>query len=298
LLYLTINLEQSAVVPQFYGKLKHRKNIKNLDDLKKYFTKRDVYEYKNAYQLAKCNLDQLFKAKYKDEKTGEIKPLTNEEEMKNFFSALKMVGERISKFDNMADLSDYISRNALKLDDSDIISDVELKSTIKKYNKYFNKVGEIMIKKLDKTYPLLIDYYKDKFEKEKINESYYEDLTPHTYSHDRGYKNVVNIGWLDKGEPFEKGDVPAGFSSRLSDLEVVHRHKGYHNCPFCDGGSGDKVLAVKGKGKVYFCPSMIQHYVTKHHYKPPQEFIDAVMARPEKKKEDNIRRPLAVRRFK
>lgn len=129
----------------------------------------------------------------------------------------------------------------------------------------------------------------NKFE-EFVNESYYDDLTPHTYSDTGGYKNVVNIGWLDEGKSFEQGDVPAGFAGRLLDLQSVHNHRGFHGCPFCGKSRGNKVLAIKGNGVTYFCPDMIHHYVTEHNYKPPQDFIDAVMAKPEKKKEDNIRK--------
>jgi hypothetical protein len=31
---------------------------------------------------------------------------------------------------------------------------------------------------------------------------------------------------------------------------------------------------------VYIAPSMIKHYTEKHEYKPPQEYIDAVLACP------------------
>lgn len=131
-----------------------------------------------------------------------------------------------------------------------------------------------------------------------LNESYYEDLTPHTYSSDRGYKNVVNVGFLDKDKPFETGDVPDGFIKKLSDLEDVHNHKGYHGCPFCSGAKGNKILMVKGKGIVYFCPDLIKHYVSKHNYKPPQEFIDNVMRIPEKKKEIYHKSNMMGRRMK
>lgn len=118
---------------------------------------------------------------------------------------------------------------------------------------------------------------------EFLNEKYYDDLTPYQYDHDRGYKNVVNIGWLDKNKDFNQGDVPQEFISKLNDLEVVTSHKGFHNCPFCDNSRSSTILMAKGKGVNYFCPGMIKHYVTKHNYLPPQEFIDAVMKTTDKK---------------
>lgn len=110
-----------------------------------------------------------------------------------------------------------------------------------------------------------------------LNESYYEDLTPHTYSDTGKYKNVVNIGWLDVEKPFLKGEVPYGFIEKLSNLKEIHNHRGFHTCPFCNESRGNKILSVEGEGVVYFCPDLIKHYIKKHNYLPPQEFIDAVM---------------------
>jgi hypothetical protein len=40
---------------------------------------------------------------------------------------------------------------------------------------------------------------------------------------------------------------------------------------------GDAEIIVFGKrGKFYIAPNMIYHYVTVHHYKPPEEFIQAL----------------------
>jgi hypothetical protein len=111
-----------------------------------------------------------------------------------------------------------------------------------------------------------------------INETYYADLTPFTYmGGNRGYDNPVNIGWLEKGEPFEKGDVPDGFLRKLSHAKEDMHTRGWHNCPFCGSMLGTACLIVPGEGKTYIAPNRVDHYIVEHGYKPPQEFIDAVM---------------------
>lgn len=124
---------------------------------------------------------------------------------------------------------------------------------------------------------------------EFLNEKYYDDLTPYVYDGSRGLKNPVNIGWLDKGQDYETGEVPEGFLKKLGGADTLSRHKGWHNCPFCHGANSSNVLYVRGKGKTYIFPQMLSHYISKHGYQPPQEFIDVVMALPDKEKERDRR---------
>ena len=132
------------------------------------------------------------------------------------------------------------------------------------------------------------DFNEFKNEKyQMINEKYYDDLTPYTYDSGRWAKNPVNIGWLDKGQDYPQGDVPKGFLKKLSGADTAQRHKGSHNCPFCGGSDSSNVLYVKGKGITYVFPQMLEHYISKHHYLPPQEFIDVVMDLPDKEDERN-----------
>jgi hypothetical protein len=56
---------------------------------------------------------------------------------------------------------------------------------------------------------------------------------------------------------------------------------GHHSCPFCPAcqpaawGSGE--IRVPGNGKVYAAPVLVHHYVDAHGYRPPEEFIEAVV---------------------
>ena len=102
------------------------------------------------------------------------------------------------------------------------------------------------------------------------------------------------IGWLGK-DPIPTGDVPTGLVPALVKLARSHsrlRTRGYHHCCYCDldtvaipseGGRefrlGSAEIWISGeRGTVYRAPDLIIHYIRDHQYRPPQEYIDAVMA--------------------
>ena len=143
---------------------------------------------------------------------------------------------------------------------------------------------------------------------------YFPDLTPYAYGRGVDYCTIdsfsLNVGWLDSAHPFPTGGVPAGFIERLERLAryPVMLMRGDHVCEFCDFGpspvhvdwesymaaqgvmykravaahalSSAEIRAVGRDGKIYASPLMICHYVEKHHYRPPQAFIEAVMEMP------------------
>jgi hypothetical protein len=120
---------------------------------------------------------------------------------------------------------------------------------------------------------------------------YFADLTPCEYNipEPRG----LSVGWLDKAHEFSRGSVPVGFAERLRALckTPAVRHRGFHVCEFCgfeydptfkqhrEAGalSASVIRVIGGGGQVYYSPVMICHYITKHGYKPPEDFIRAVM---------------------
>jgi hypothetical protein len=124
---------------------------------------------------------------------------------------------------------------------------------------------------------------------------HYADLTPYVYLPEPSDLPAQNVGWLADGHPFPTGPVPAGFADRLARLalrEPVHRTRGWQECEFCDveyptevhvDGErqpvGDAEIRVTGVGgSRYAAPTLIVHYVVAHGYRPPDEFVDAVMA--------------------
>lgn len=129
----------------------------------------------------------------------------------------------------------------------------------------------------------------------KLFETYFKDLTQYNYGgeYDRTkndprfarlfpyYSRCVNIGWLDESHDFEKGDVPEGFIDRINQKQkVAGRHMGWQKCQFCDDKKAlsSSVYKIDAEEKSYFYPEMLEHYITKHKYLPPQEFIDVVMS--------------------
>lgn len=121
---------------------------------------------------------------------------------------------------------------------------------------------------------------------------YFKDLTKYEY---RTKENSLNIGWLQEGHSFDKGDVPAEFIAKLWTYLRYPTQvcRGFHVCDLCENPEksvpiveykgqkrevGYYEIRVWGKnGNMYAAPSLILHYILQHGYKPPQEFIDAVM---------------------
>jgi hypothetical protein len=114
--------------------------------------------------------------------------------------------------------------------------------------------------------------------------SFFPDLTPYTYCHpEEELPNTLNIGWLDPGHPMVTGPTSAEFRAKLARLcEVrVKQTRGFQPCYFCKGRArphSSSEMRVAGNGKVYAAPSLVHHYVAAHDYRPPDEFIAAVMA--------------------
>ena len=107
----------------------------------------------------------------------------------------------------------------------------------------------------------------------------FEDLTPYTYfaSNDKDYK-ILNIGWL-AGE-FSKGKVPNKFLIELEKYKDYPRiqTRGFHNCPYCGNDrSSNEIRVISKAGIVYASPMLVIHYIKAHNYKPPDEYINAVL---------------------
>lgn len=125
--------------------------------------------------------------------------------------------------------------------------------------------------------------------------SFYEDLSPYVYDHyiqKPGSREAVNVGWLDLAMPFSHGIVESDIVHKIGTLcaRPVNRMRGYYGCPIhqeCpveeaylgDGvlrPLGDAEIHVEGVEKTYCSPPLIYHYIVRHLYLPPKEFLDAV----------------------
>lgn len=110
----------------------------------------------------------------------------------------------------------------------------------------------------------------------KVFESYYEDLTKYTYG--RTYDGYVNIGWLDKDVPFNKGAVDNKIVDKIKNITASESFKGSHICNICNDRKfrTNNNKKVTYKGVTYVFPGLLEHYILDHNYLPPNEFIEAI----------------------
>jgi hypothetical protein len=95
------------------------------------------------------------------------------------------------------------------------------------------------------------------------------------------------IGWLERGKPFTTGKVQPGVYEALRQMETqpwepVHC-MGWHTCDLClrePRATGVKNLFIPGDGVIYVFPDLVTHYVSLHHYQPPECFCEAVLKCP------------------
>lgn len=127
--------------------------------------------------------------------------------------------------------------------------------------------------------------------------SYFEDLSNYCYCCE--IENSKNIGWLDADYSFSKGKVSEEFIDKLwlylkVDLNIK---RGIHICNLCHkphhgifiasrngeslklGFAEIRVLS-EDCNVVFAAPTLIYHYILDHGYKPPEEFIQAVLNGP------------------
>lgn len=91
------------------------------------------------------------------------------------------------------------------------------------------------------------------------------------------------VGWLGGGHPYCTGPTSSEFHRRLweSCKHPVWRTRGFHQCEFCSehAARGNGEIHVRDfRGEVFVAPALISHYVETHCYRPPDQFIEAVIA--------------------
>lgn len=110
-----------------------------------------------------------------------------------------------------------------------------------------------------------------------------KDLTPYTYRKIKGLENAIAIGWLEGEDLYQNsGEVDSEVVKLLKKYSVKNLCMGVHMCEYCKQDSksisnGNGEIWVVKDGKLYIAPYLIIHYIKDHNYKPPEEFIDAVL---------------------
>jgi hypothetical protein len=103
-------------------------------------------------------------------------------------------------------------------------------------------------------------------------------------------EHVRAVGWLHPDHPYTMGSVSAEFLTQLK--EFIRRPSlsaddfhfpgigGLHTCEFCGRAIGGGNLGLPSDNVLFVFPDMVVHYIEAHGYKPPEEFIAAVLRSP------------------
>ena len=125
--------------------------------------------------------------------------------------------------------------------------------------------------------------------------AYYPDLSQYSYHSQDIDSSTLNVGWLNKAHDFRTGEVSALFVTQLRKFccTPVLQMRGFHACELCTTSSlneqqitcdnekrwlgSAEIRVFSREGVVYAVPDLIYHYVVKHAYHPPEQFIQAVL---------------------
>lgn len=132
--------------------------------------------------------------------------------------------------------------------------------------------------------------------------AWFADLSPYTYLPEAVPPDqpVLTVGWLAPEHEFPVGAVSKEFTDKFADICATQgfyaRTRGFHDCElphdhgepkelFTIAKTGERVelgnaevRVTAESGAILAAPNLIWHYVDYHHYLPPQEFIEAVLA--------------------
>ena len=126
---------------------------------------------------------------------------------------------------------------------------------------------------------------------------FFKDLSLYSYF---GFEldNVYCVGWLSRRHRYARGHVPDDVLQKLIALAWSHpqqKTRGYHRCTLCPWPLGQLFipkltrntgLLVLGSAEIwvpsvdgscfYSAPNLIIHYIKRHWYCPPREFVEAL----------------------
>lgn len=134
--------------------------------------------------------------------------------------------------------------------------------------------------------------------------TYFPDLTPYGYGR-VSQRGILNVGWLDNRHPFNQGSVDAHLIEKLRSLAAkpMELTRGFHICELCaipalpketlppghfvldmNSPYGKWLASRRGNGEIRVCyqgvtfaaPVLIVHYIEKHGYLPPVQFLAAI----------------------
>jgi hypothetical protein len=116
--------------------------------------------------------------------------------------------------------------------------------------------------------------------------AYFEDLQPCT-PFAAEWKNPLAVGWLTKGHAYRRGARDHQLARQLTLLangSVLEADTEFRRCELCGpdeiarGSSG--VILVPSREALYVAPRLIEHFIRKHGYLPPEELTRALRELP------------------
>lgn len=126
--------------------------------------------------------------------------------------------------------------------------------------------------------------------------AYYKDFTVCAYFDSSEWLcRLMAIGWLEQGKPYSKGSTDSKVVDRIHLLREEFKEafssvkfRGLHSCSLCPAIYADSALLdyshinlfIPHRGFVFVAPGRVDHYIEMHHYRPPESFIDSLLACP------------------
>src|SRR5262249_16801875 len=103
--------------------------------------------------------------------------------------------------------------------------------------------------------------------------------------------HVRAVGWLHPDHPYSDGEVSPEFRSHIRRFVEKWQSSaialgfpfapGLHECDFCRKARGVGNFGVPCGGSLFVAPEMVVHYIEEHGYRPPDEFVAALLQCPE-----------------
>lgn len=126
--------------------------------------------------------------------------------------------------------------------------------------------------------------------------AYLPDLSEYNYLAEFERPGTLAVGWLEMGQDFPAGPPEETVLSTLwmfCRTSVGHT-RGIHLCPFCRTQTGTEIKrdgeslllgtaeirVFSQSGQAFAAPTLIYHYMADHQYRPPAEFVDALLMGP------------------
>jgi hypothetical protein len=118
--------------------------------------------------------------------------------------------------------------------------------------------------------------------------SYYPDMGTKTQI-DEG-SHIRAVGWLSGKRSFTQGEVSPEVMARIKEFATRWGEgimalgwgvfMGLHECELCHDFMASGNFGVPCGELLFVAPEMLPHYVEAHDYRPPDEFVAAVMQSP------------------